>query len=163
MSRVPPFIGSMSRLVWQWVRREIHADVLAAGYDDLNPAHVAVFRNPSPDGMRPSELADEMQITKQSVNGLLGHLERQGYLVREPDPADSRSRRIHLTDLGRDVERVTWKAAARAERRAAELLGEDRLEDLRQTLADLVALIGDPGAAGSDDRSGPDVEAPHDR
>jgi len=91
-----PYIGGLTRVVWQWVRREIHAGVVAAGYDDLSPAHLAAFRNPTPDGMRPSQLAEEMQITKQSVNEVLGHLERRGYLVREPDPDDSRSRRIRL-------------------------------------------------------------------
>ena len=137
-----PFIGSLSRLVWQWVRGEIHAAVVAAGYDDLNPAHVAVFRNPSVEGRRPRELADEMQITKQSVNELLGHLERRGYLGREPDPTDSRSRRIRLTDEGRKLEAVVGQAAAAAERKAADLIGDDRMDQLRSTLADLVTLLG---------------------
>jgi DNA-binding MarR family transcriptional regulator len=137
-----PFIGGLTRLVWQWVRGEIHAAVVAAGYDDLNPAHVAVFRNPSVEGMRPSEVADEMQITKQSVNELLGHLERRGYLAREPDPADSRSRRIRLTDQGRELEDVVTQAAADAERKAAGLIGDDRMHELRTTLADLVTLLG---------------------
>jgi DNA-binding MarR family transcriptional regulator len=136
-----PYIGSLARLVWQWVRAEIHAAVVAAGYDDLNPAHVAVFRNPSVEGMRPSELADEMQITKQSVNQLLGHLERRGYLGREPDPADSRGRRIRLTDQGHKLEAVVTQAAADAERKAADLIGDDRIADLRHTLADLVARL----------------------
>jgi DNA-binding MarR family transcriptional regulator len=137
-----PFIGGLTRAVWQWVRGEIHAAVVAAGYDDLNPAHVAVFRNPGPDGMRPSDLAEEMQITKQSVNELLGHLERRGYLVREPDPADSRSRRIRLTDQGHKLEEVVTEAAADAERKAADLIGDDRMGELRSTLADLVTLLG---------------------
>ena len=137
-----PFLGGMSRLVWQWVRRQIHAEVAAAGYDDLNPAHVAIFRYPTPDGMRPSDLAEEMQITKQSVNDLLGHLERRGYLVRDPDPVDSRSRRIRLTDRGHEVEELVWRAAEAAERTAGELLGEDRVRELRRTLVELVALLG---------------------
>jgi DNA-binding MarR family transcriptional regulator len=148
-----PFIGSMSRLVWQWVRREIYDAVVAAGYQDLTPAHVAVFRYPSSDGKRPTELAVEMQITRQSVNGLLGHLERCGYLVREPDPADSRIRRIRLTRLGRAVEDVTTEAAERAERRAGEILGDDRLQELRRSLAQLVMTFGathhgEPSATG---------------
>jgi DNA-binding MarR family transcriptional regulator len=128
--------------VWQWVRGEIHAAAVAAGYDDLNPAHAAVFRNPSVEGMRPGELADEMQITKQSVNELLGHLERRGYLVREPDPVDSRSRRIRLTDRGHELETVVERAAAGAEAKAAELIGADRVDELRSTLAELVTLLG---------------------
>jgi DNA-binding MarR family transcriptional regulator len=132
----------MTRYVWQWVRQQIHDEVVAAGFEDLNPAHVGIFRYPSPEGMRPSELADEMQITKQSVNDLLGHLEQRGYLVREPDPVDSRSRRIRLTDLGRELEDAVWSAAASAERTAATLIGEDRVQELRRTLADLVAVLG---------------------
>jgi DNA-binding MarR family transcriptional regulator len=144
-----PFIGSMSRSLWQWVRRQIYADVVAAGFTDLNPAHVALFRNPTSDGRRPGDLADEMQITKQSVNELLGHLERQGYLVREPDPIDNRSRRIRLTDLGHELEDTVWRAAASAERTAGDLLGEDRLQQLRQTLVDLVTLLGLSGDAAA--------------
>ena len=138
---VDPFIGSLCRVVWQWVRREIHAAVMAAGYDDLNPAHVAVFRNPGPDGMRPGELADDMQITKQSVNELLGYLERRGYLVRAPDPTDSRSRRITLTEAGSELQDVVWRAAETAERKASAVIGDDRMRDLRRSLIEIVAEL----------------------
>jgi DNA-binding MarR family transcriptional regulator len=144
---VNPFVGSMMRVLWQWVRRELHAGVVAAGYDDLNPAHVSLFRNPGPDGARPSELAEEMQITKQSVNELLGYMERRGYLVREPDPTDSRSRRIRLTETGRQLQDVVWDAARHAERQAAEIVGEDRMHDLRRTLSDLVTALDLGGSA----------------
>lgn len=136
-----PFIGYLTRRVWQWVRQIITAEVRAAGFTDLSPAHVAVFRNPGPDGLSPSELADQLQITKQSVNELLGHLERHGYLVREPDPRNSRRRRIRLTGRGQEVHAIALAAAQQAEHTAAGLLGEHRLADLRRNLTDLVALL----------------------
>ena len=138
---VGPYLGWLTRQVWQWVRQSVAAEVAAAGFTDLNPAHVAVFRNPAPDGMSPSELAEQLQITRQSVNELLGHLEQHGYLVREPDPRNSRRRRIRLTGQGREVQAIVRTAAWRAERTAAELLGEHRLADLRRNLTDLVALL----------------------
>ena len=144
---VNPYIGSLCRLVWQWVRREINEAVLAAGYDDLNPAHVALFRNPGPEGMRPTELADEMQITKQSVNELLGYLDRHGYLVRAPDPTDSRSRRIRLTGAGLELQAVIWQAAEAAERKASAVIGDDRMRDLRASLIDLVTELDSAGEA----------------
>lgn len=150
-----PFIGSLTRRVFQWVRARIAAEVAAAGFTDLNPAHVAVFRNPSPEGHSPSELAGQLQITKQSVNELLGHLERRGYLLREPDPRHARRRRIRLTDRGREVLAVVHAAAWRAERDAAELLGEQRLTELRKTLTDLVALLDPPRHAPEDPRAHP--------
>jgi DNA-binding MarR family transcriptional regulator len=122
---------------------------VSAGFDDLNPAHVAIFRYPTADGMRPSDLAEDMQITKQSVNELLGHLERRGYVVREIDETDSRSRRIRLTERGRKLENVTWAAAERAEGQAAELIGAERVRELRRTLTDLVAVLGIGGGPAS--------------
>ncbi len=77
----------MLRVVWQWVRDQLYEGVVAAGYEDLNPAHVGLWRYPGLDGLRPSQLADRVGITKQSVNDLLGHLERHGYLLRVPDSA----------------------------------------------------------------------------
>lgn len=151
------FIGSLCRLTWRWVRQEIQREVTAAGYDDLSPAHVALFRSPGMEGRRPGELAEEMHITKQSVNELLGHLERRGYLVRDRDPDDNRSRRIHLTERGRELMVVVVAAAEGAERTAAGLVGEPRMAEAVATLTDLVdglglssfaKLSGDGGAAG---------------
>ena len=68
------------------------------GFGDLEPAHFTVFRYPSPDGARPSELAARLGISKQSLNYLLRELERLGYLERRPDPQDLRARRIVVTD-----------------------------------------------------------------
>ncbi len=96
-----PYIGAMLRVVWQWVRDQMYAGVVAAGYDDLSAAHVGLWRYPGLDGLRPSQLADRVGITKQSVNDLLGHLERHGYLLRVPDSADGRARVIRLTSKGR--------------------------------------------------------------
>ena len=102
---VSPYIGALLGVVWQWVREQMYAGVVAAGFDDLNAAHVGLWRYPGLDGLRPSQLADQRGITKQSVNDLLGHLERHGYLVREPDSADGRARVIRLTSKGRRFSR----------------------------------------------------------
>ena len=59
-------------------------------------------------GLRPSQLADQRGITKQSVNDLLGHLEGHGYLVREPDSADGRARVIRLTSKGRRLQQAIY-------------------------------------------------------
>lgn len=150
-----PYIGSLTRRVWQWGRQRVYAEVTAAGFTDLKPAHVAFFRNPSPDGKSPSELAGELIITKQSVNELLGHLEKHGYLIREPDPGNSRRRRIRLTAKGRRVEAVCWAAARHTDETAADLLGEQRLVELRRILIDLVALLGSAESPVTRSDSGP--------
>lgn len=131
-------LGALIRALWQQLRDRAYARVRASGYDDLQPAHLQVFRLPSPDGQRPSELAARMQISKQSVNDLLGHLERRGYLTREPDPADGRSRVLRLTARGRELEAQVVGEALATEAMVAEMLGEARYRDFRATLEELL-------------------------
>ena len=131
---LPRYVGAMLLVVWQWVRDQMYAGVVAAGYDDLNAAHVGLWRYPGLDGLRPSQLADRAGITKQSVNDLLGHLEGHGYLGRVPDSADGRARVIRLTSKGRRLERTIYVEAGAAQLKIAEILGARRFAQLHSSL-----------------------------
>jgi DNA-binding MarR family transcriptional regulator len=124
----------MLRVVWQWVRDQLYAGVVAAGFDDLNEAHVGLWRYPGLEGVRPSQLADRVGITKQSVNDLLRHLEGRGYLLRVPDSTDGRARVIRLTAKGRRLEETIYAAAGAAQLRIAEILGPRRFAQLHRSL-----------------------------
>jgi hypothetical protein len=58
----------------RWIIDQIYEHVVAAGFDDLGRAHVGLFRYPTAEGLRPSELAERLQVSKQSVNDLLRDL-----------------------------------------------------------------------------------------
>jgi DNA-binding MarR family transcriptional regulator len=136
-----PYIGASMRLVWQWIWAQNFEAVVRAGYDDLNPAHVGLFRYPTLDGCRPTDIAHQMQITKQSVHELVGHLEAHGYLVREPDPSDRRARVVRLTAKGRQLETLIRTQAHHAEEHIAAMLGPRRFRQLQHALDDLVAAL----------------------
>jgi DNA-binding MarR family transcriptional regulator len=137
-----PYVGAMLRVVWEWVRNQMYAGVVAAGYDDLNAAHVGLWRYPGLDGLRPSQLADRVGITKQSVNDLLGHLELHGYLERVPDSVDGRARVIRLTPKGHRLEQTIYAEAGAAQLRIAEILGPRGFAHLRSSLELLADLLG---------------------
>src|SRR3954447_18521303 len=126
-----PFVGALMLVGWQWIRARVFDGVRAAGYDDLNPAHVALIRYPTLDGLRPVDVAERAQITKQSVHELLGHMEKCGYLAREPDPTDRRARVVRLTDSGKRLELEVRAQAQAAEHQIAIMLGEARFTQLR--------------------------------
>lgn len=50
-----------------------------------------------------SVLAGQERVRPQSMARTLTLLESKGYIRREPDPDDARSRLIHLTDAGRSA------------------------------------------------------------
>ncbi len=129
-----PYVGALLGVVWQWVRDQLYAGVVAAGYDDLNAAHVGLWRYPGLEGLRPSQLADRRGITKQSVNELLGYLEQHGYLLRVPDSVDGRARVIRLTPKGWRLQKTIYAEAASAQLRIEEILGTRRYAQLHSSL-----------------------------
>lgn len=138
-----PRVGALLRTAWKGVRDHIDEAVKAAGYVDLNRAHVSLFRHPTLDGMRPTDLADEMQLSKQAINDLLRDLERQGYIRRDVDPADRRSRLIRLTAKGMKLEDTVRLAARDAERQLERELGRDRFHSFREALVEATHILND--------------------
>jgi len=135
----PPLpIGALMRFGLHEIRTRIYDGVAAAGFDDLRPAHVTLFRWPGPDGRRPTEVAADAQISKQRVNDLLRDLERLGYLRLERDPRDSRARIIRLTERGRRLHDLAVGIHAAIEDEWARTAGPARYRQLRATLAELV-------------------------
>lgn len=133
----PPLVGALLRMPLDVVMARMLEGLHADGFGDLNAAHLSVLRWPGPDGRRPSDLARETRMSRQAVNYLLGELERLGYLVRRDDPADRRSKRVHLTDRGRAVARSIRSTVRAVEREWEQELGADRLDLLRELLRDL--------------------------
>src|SRR5512142_1549633 len=101
----PPLIGALLRVPFETVRDRMLAGLHERGFTDLVAAHLDVFQYPGPENQRPLQLATQTRMTKQALNYLLGQLEQLGYLVREPDKDDQRSKRIHLTRRGHAVAR----------------------------------------------------------
>ena len=112
------------------------------GSIDLNPAHIALFRFETINGRRPTQVAERMQITKQSVNDLIRDLERNGYAHYEPDPEDHRARLIRLTARGRRLEAAARKHAIAAECEVKRELGEERFRELHAILLKITKLSG---------------------
>src|SRR5215472_19321717 len=88
----PPLIGALLRIPWEAVQRHMLERLHEHGFDDLDAAHLIVFQYPGPQGARPSELAGRLRMSKQALNYQLGQLELLGYLERQPDPDDLRSK-----------------------------------------------------------------------
>ena len=129
------------RIGLQWVRDYVYASVVAAGFEDLGHFHVGMFQYPTAEGMRPTALAESLQITKQSVNDLLRDMEAKGYLTLVPDPTDGRARIIRLTAAGHELEQATHEAARAASEAFEQVLGARRYAALYAALDEVVAHI----------------------
>ena len=131
----------------------IEDELAAAGYEGIRRAHFRLLRIAG--GEKPCNLtlvAKQAQVTKQSAQYLIDHLEERGYIERVPDPADDRLRIIRLTPRGQKVDKEMQVIIERLEKRWAAQIGPRRFAQFRRTLVDLNGMIA-TGRSGSRARS----------
>jgi DNA-binding MarR family transcriptional regulator len=134
---VRPNIGILLRGPFQEIVRRIADGLAEAGFDDIRPAHTSVFQHIKADGSRLSELAENAQLTKQSMGYLVDYLEEHRYVERRPDPTDRRASLIFLTERGWAEVREALRIIAAIEQEWGRRLGKRRLEQLRDLLSEL--------------------------
>jgi DNA-binding MarR family transcriptional regulator len=85
------FILDPIRRIERAVHRDLEGLMADIGYAEVRAPHLAVFAIvPRGDGIRMSELAERMQLTRGAVTQLVSHLEEHGLLKRISDPRDGR-------------------------------------------------------------------------
>lgn len=117
---VPHHIGWTLWQATQAWRREFTAAMAAAGHGWFAQARGNLMVHVGPDGIRQVDLAERAGLTKQAVQQFVDELVRDGIVMRTPDEADARARRVRLTPAGeaamRDADRIkleieeTWRA-----------------------------------------------------
>jgi DNA-binding MarR family transcriptional regulator len=137
---LPPLIGALLRVPFEAVRDRMLAGLHERGFTDLVAAHLDVFQYPGPENQRPLQLATQTRMTKQALNYLLGQLEQLGYLSREPDDSDQRSKRIRLTAKGHAAGKAIREIVQDVEHEWEQQLGPRKFAQLRNLLTQLYAI-----------------------
>ncbi|MFF5497251.1 MarR family winged helix-turn-helix transcriptional regulator [Streptomyces aquilus] len=121
----------VQRLIRRRLRREMPAPPLRGAEVEL--LRLVVDRP----GIRISEAAKDLCLAGNSVSTLVNQLVRQGYLVRETDPADRRAARLLPTPAA-EARLAEWR------RRRADLVRRqtDRLDEADlETLAAAIPVL----------------------
>lgn len=111
----------------------------AAGLDGIRPAQAVALVPLAAGGLHASDLADRLGVSRQAVAQAVTALERHGYVTRESNPNDARTRTIELTARGRQTLRVMRSTAVELEGRWEQILGPRRLGELRTALQMLLS------------------------
>ena len=120
------------------------ARVQASGATGFRAAHTRLLPHISPEGIRLTDLADRVGITKQAVGKLVDDLEAQGVVVREPDPDDGRALRVRYTDRGTAALLHGLGILAGLEQEVATSVGKRRMRQLNAILSDVVRALEAP-------------------
>jgi len=130
-------VGILLRVLHQEVVARVSAELARTEFDDIRPAHTAVFQHIAAEGSRLTDLAERAQITKQSMGYLVDDLEERGYVERRPDPTDRRATLVSLTERGWGQIRAALAIIAALEAEWTRTLGKERMELLRELLTEL--------------------------
>ena len=114
-----------------------------AGHGAIREGHGCVFGFVESEGSRLTYLAERAGLTKQAVGEAVDDLQRLGYVERIPDPTDGRAKLVRLTEKGEEVRQLGRETFADIEARWAKQVGEERWENLRETLEDLYVILGE--------------------
>jgi DNA-binding MarR family transcriptional regulator len=128
-----PYVGALLRQCLEHVRARIEADLKSAGFTDLQPVHLAVFSFPPPDGVRPSDLARRIRMSRQATNHVIGQLEALGYLERRAERKGER-RRIYLTPRTWGMVKLVHATLLEIQGELAADIGPNRFGDFMTTL-----------------------------
>ncbi|MEV4517564.1 helix-turn-helix domain-containing protein [Dactylosporangium sp. NPDC049525] len=130
-------------MAWEALQVELYNELRAAGFDDLREVHRPMLRYPPIDGMRPTDLAAHVKLSKQATNDLIRDLERMGYIRLERDPADGRARIIRHTERGWRMYHVGSGFSRDIGQRWAAKIGQRRYDQFQATLRAIVDLAAD--------------------
>lgn len=95
-------------------------------------------------------LAEASAVDRSSLSDVLGRLGARGWTDRIPDPSDRRTRRVVLTDAGRQLLRTVRQPVARVQGRILEpvpVAGRRRLVDLLGSVTGGARITLAPGTA----------------
>lgn len=137
-------IGALLRMASDATHREMLEQLHRAGFDDLRAAHLALFKFPGLHGMRPTELAEHVGMSKQGLNALLNELDELGYVRRVGAAADGRQRVLDLTDRGLAFAATMKSILDDIEARIAEEAGVRRYAQARAVIASIPRLFPPP-------------------
>src|ERR1700752_214720 len=111
------------------------------GFDDVRPAHMAIFQNLGPEGARIGELAERAKLTNQSVGYLGDYREARGYVQRRPDPNNRRATLVCFTEQSCDEADACAHVVDELDAELANRLGAKRLEQLQAPLIELTDAL----------------------
>ena len=116
------------------------AELERRGYRDVRAHHDYALRAIEAGADSASDLGRRLAVTKQGAARTIETLIERGYLVREPDPADARRKRLRVTPLGVAVMREGEAIFDDLHREWERRLGKRELARLEDQLA---LIVGD--------------------
>jgi len=112
----------------------------------LRPAHTNLFPHLDFEGVRITELARRLDISKQAVSQTIAELELMDVVETIPDPSDGRARLARFTEKGRQAIMQGLVILRGIEAEMERSIGKARFDALHEALLALEQMLEPRGA-----------------
>jgi DNA-binding MarR family transcriptional regulator len=141
---LPDHILALLGRVLDGFRRDLHtmnrgAQGKRAVLRDLRSSQLRLLSMTPVEGMRVTDLAERVGMTKQALGEFANVLEQQGLLETVRDPADKRVRILRPTPRGRKAVEASESVIEELERQWRRRLGARKWDQLRALLVEAAA------------------------
>lgn len=120
----------------QVVKHRMEAEV-AGERHHLRGSHLRLLALTPQEGMRPTELAARVGMTKQSLGEFVATMQAAGFLHVDPDPSDRRARIVRPTEKGKRLQHRIREILEEVEQEWAHEVGVRNWATFRRVLAQL--------------------------
>jgi DNA-binding MarR family transcriptional regulator len=134
----PLHFAVLMDLAWRAFRRRMDEGIRPrVASPQLRPSQLRLLSLTPPDGMRVTDLAARVGMTKQALGEFVATLQDAGLVEVTVDQRDRRVRLVRPTPAGQELQRVIESAIAGIERRWAAEVGPERWATFREVLAEI--------------------------
>jgi len=134
---------SLTALFAGWAMTdEVQRRLAGRGFGDLRFNDGVVIQHVLAAPLSITALAERMGVTQQAASKAVADLERRGLLRRDPDPADARTKLLHLTDHALAAVEATRVLRQELQQELVTEYGAGRVEDARTLLAAVIGRYG---------------------
>jgi DNA-binding MarR family transcriptional regulator len=134
---------SLTALFAGWAMTdEVQRRLTEQGFGDLRFNDGVVIQHVLAAPLSITALAERMGVTQQAASKTVADLERRGLLRREPDPADARTKLLHLTEHAHHAVEATRVLRKELQDELETEFGAARVDDARTLLASVIGRFG---------------------
>ncbi|MCC5948063.1 MAG: winged helix-turn-helix transcriptional regulator [Nitriliruptoraceae bacterium] len=117
-----------------WFDQALRTHLAANGWPPLSATRSRIFLALSRGPVLVSDLAAELDVSRQAVHKLLDGLQRDGLVERRRHERDRRAHQVLLTERGRALARDAGRILPELEQELARRIGADHVQALRDAL-----------------------------
>lgn len=127
-------LGLLLLEAFRWFNESLLANLHEQGWQEISPAQSLVMTYLGAGGIRISDLARRLGVSRQAAQKSVSELEGAKLVATDVDPSNSSAKIVTLTALGETNVAVVLDVYSQVEQKLSKRLGTSKLAKMRKTL-----------------------------